>query len=92
MNIANQLQKIGICVYQDGFIPALKQMTDPLFTLVDIPGKTKADVLHDFGKGDFRHLDGKMDMICHAAKGMNPVAVFFNTFLKEQIETCAILP
>ena len=91
MDVPNQFQQITVRINQQRLITPLKQVADPFFPVVDMPGVTKADILHDFGKRNLGNLNGKMDMIRHAAEGMNPMAESFNSFLKKQIKPGSVL-
>lgn len=49
-------------------------------------GIAEGEVLHDFGKGLFRHLDDEMHMVCHQAEGMDAMSEALGPFLQQKIE------
>jgi len=70
VNEANQLIKVGVRIDQNRLVTTMEQGTRRIVLLVEIPGITKREVLHDLGQGGISHLDGKLHMIFHPAKAV----------------------
>jgi hypothetical protein len=61
-------------------------VADSFLPSVDIPCVSKADVLDNFGKGNFANLNDDVKMIFHQAKGMDTMSKSFNALLQQQIK------
>src|SRR6266542_6275998 len=65
MNVADQLQQIGVFLAENSFISALKQMTALLVSAVEVLGIGLLEPLHVFGKGRLGTLEQQMNVIGH---------------------------
>ena len=91
MNVSDQFHKIAVTADQQGFIEALEQMADLVFSCIDVTGITEAQILHDSGKRHRTNFNEQMDMIGHQAKSMNAVLISFKTLMQQEIKTTAVI-
>jgi hypothetical protein len=76
--------QIGIRINQDRLVSPLKKMTGTFPAPVDPLGISKTEVLKNSGKRYLGHLNGKMDMVAHQAKGVNAMAKPLDPFLDKK--------
>ena len=84
MDIAYQFQEMAIRIDVYCFKSSLKKVTRSVMPMIDPGGVTDGEILHDSGKRDIANLKSQSDMVCHAAKGVNPTLEAFYGFLKKQ--------
>jgi hypothetical protein len=64
MNGANQLEKIGLLLAKDRFIPILKEMTIAVVFSVKVYGISRSQTAHDGGNRNGSGSQQKMNMVC----------------------------
>jgi hypothetical protein len=84
MNVANQFQKINVCIHQDRLVTSLKKMARPPPAPVDPPRITKAEILKDSGKGSLLDSNREVSRIAHQAERMDAMAEPFDSFLQQE--------
>jgi len=90
MEISDQFKKIRIGIDKNSLVASLEKMAGSLHPPIDPGGIAKGDVLHDVGKRNFPDLDGEMDVVSHETEGMDAIAVFFSSFLQEQVKAASV--
>lgn len=90
VEVRDQFKKIRIGIDQDSLVAPLEKMAGSFHPPIDPGGIAEGDVVHDAGKRDFSGLDGEMDVVCHEAEGVNVIAVFFSSFLQEQVKAASV--
>ena len=65
MDIANQFEKIRICVTEDVFVASLKKMADEIVPAIEVQSVALLQTLHDFGERVFSHFHQKVHVIGH---------------------------
>src|SRR6266545_156043 len=90
VDVTHQFKEVIVCVDEDGFVPAVKEMADaPVFSVY--PGcVTECQVLHHTGKGDITHLDEKVYMVRHKTEGMDAVMEQLGPVLKEEVKAIPV--
>ena len=76
MNVADQLQQIGVFLAQNRFVASLKQMADLFVSAVVILGVALLEPLHEFAKGGAGALQEQMNVIGHQAVRIDGHPVF----------------
>ena len=84
MNVASQHMQIAIRINQHRLVPPLEKMTGTFPAPVDPLCVSKTEILKNSGKRYPAHLNGKMDVVAHQAKGMNAVAKPLDPFLDKE--------
>ena len=91
MDVTNQFEQISVSIDQYRLTSALKQMSPARLLVVDPARVAERQVLHDPRQGIFGDLYEQMNVVGHATKTMNPMAVAFHPLLKQQIQVIPIV-
>jgi hypothetical protein len=83
-------QQIAVRIDEKGLVSALKDVSGPSPATIDPRRVPQRKILHDAGQGDFTDLQGEMDVVGHAAEGMDAETEPLRSFLKEKIEATAV--
>lgn len=75
MQVANQIQQIGVLVAEDCFIATLKQMTNRLVLAVEVERVALLQPLHQLGQRRLACFEKQVDVIPHQHVGVQPKAV-----------------
>jgi len=70
MNVAHQLQEIGVFVADNGLVAVLKKMSGSLVAQIEHHCVTGQQAPHDLGQGSFFWLQQKMKMVVEQGPGV----------------------
>jgi hypothetical protein len=87
MDVARQLQKIGVGIDQNRFVASLKKMSCAVLAPIPPTGISKSEILNDPGKANRSDLNGQVHMGVHQTDGMNAVPIAVDALLRQFVET-----
>jgi hypothetical protein len=82
MDVASQFFQVRICVYQNSFVPPLKEMARSFLAPIRPTGVAETEILHNSRKRNPTHLNRQVDMVGHQTKCMDTMPETFNSLLQ----------
>jgi hypothetical protein len=82
MDVASQFFQVRICVYQNSFVPPLKEMARSFLAPIRPTGVAETEILHNSRKRNSTHLNRQVDMVGHQTKCMDTMPETFNSLLQ----------
>ena len=86
MDVAGQLQQVGVGVNQNSFVAPLKEMARPALAPVPPACISKGEILNDPGKPNVPNLNCQVHMGCHQTESMDSVSIALDALLQHYIE------
>jgi hypothetical protein len=83
MNIAHELQQVGVSINQYGPVSPFKQMPGPLHPFVRRPGVLCTEPSHQMGQRPIADLHGHVNVVGHPAIGMDAASITFQSRSEE---------
>ena len=80
MDVANQLQEVGVLLHEQCPIPSFEQMASAPKPPIYTPRITACNKSNKTAQGMRTHLHGHMDMDAHPTVGVDAVAISNDSF------------